>query len=181
VELTEPVVNESGTAFQTAASVSADSVEIDFAFYVSGGTGADGMSVTALDVDRMTRFVGGTGGGIGYLGLPGWSIEVDTWYNREHNDPTTEDHISLHFDGDVGAPAAWAALPDMEDGNWHVMTVSVVAPHVTVSIDGVTYLDEDVSGYYSFPAYVGFTAATGAVTNYHLIDALVVTEYICPE
>jgi hypothetical protein len=181
VELTEPVGTVSGTAFQTAASVSADNVEIEFSFYVSGGSGADGISLTALDVSRMTSFVGGTGGGIGYAGLPGWSIEVDTWYNSEHYDPTPEDHISLHFDGNINAPAAWAALPDMEDGRWHVMTVSVVAPHVKVAIDGVTYLDQDVSGYYSFPAYVGFTAATGGSTNYHLIDALLVTEYVCPE
>jgi hypothetical protein len=54
-----------------------------------------------------------------------------------------------------------------------------VAPNVKVSIDGVTYLDQAVPGNYNFPAYVGFTAATGGSTNYHLIDALTVTEYVC--
>jgi hypothetical protein len=180
VELTQPLDGQGGTAFQTSSTVGADNVSIDFAFYVSGGSGADGFSVTALDSARMTSFVGATGGGIGYMGLPGWSIEVDTYYNGEY-DPTAEDHLSIHFDGDVANPVAWVALPEMEDGAWHEMEVNVLAPHVTVSIDGTVYLDTDLSGFTAFPAYVGFTAATGSLTNYHLIDALTVTRYVCQE
>ncbi len=179
VELTSASNDQSGTAFQTAGVVSADNVLIEFSFYVSGGSGADGISVTALDTTRMTGFVGSAGGGIGYLGLPGWSIEVDTWHNGEYNDPTANDHLSLIFDGYPYTIAAWAELPEMEDGAWHLMSVSVVAPRVTVSVDGITYIDQDVSGNFSFPAYVGFTAATGGATNYHLIDALEVTRYVC--
>lgn len=181
VQLTDTGTDQSGTAFQTGTAVSADNVSIAFRFYVSGGSGADGISLTALDTTRMTSFVGDTGGGIGYAGLPGWSIEVDTWYNGEYGDPTPEDHVSLHFDGQPVGPAAWAALPDMEDGAWHDMEVNVLAPHVTVAIDGVTYIDTDLSGFSAFPAYVGFTAATGSATNYHLIDALTVTRSVCGE
>ena len=50
---------------------------------------------------------------------------------------------------------------------------------ITVAIDGTTYIDQDVPQLTSFPAYVGFTAATGGATNYHLIDALEVEEFIC--
>lgn len=179
VELTAPFNNQAGTAFQTGATVSSDNVSIEFAFYGSGGTGADGLSLTALDTTRMTSFVGDTGGGIGYGGLPGWSVEVDTFYNAEHNDPTSLDHLSLHLDGNVNGPVTWATLPEMEDGAWHQMSVQVSGLHFTVSIDGVTYIDQDVPGLGTFPAYVGFTAATGSVTNYHLIDALLVEEFVC--
>ncbi len=179
VELTGPYTNQSGTAFQTASTVDASNVQVDFDFFASGGTGADGLSVTAIDSTRMTSFVGTSGGGLGYQGLPGWSIEVDTWYNGEHNDPTSEDHLSVHFDGNVNSPAVWATLPEMEDGNWHRMSVSVSGSWMTVSIDGVVYIDQDVPQVTSFPAYVGFTAATGSVTNYHLIDALEVEEFVC--
>lgn len=179
VELTSTANDQSGTAFQTASLVSADNVTIDFNFYASGGSGADGLSVTAIDTTRMTSFVGATGGGIGYLGLPGWSIEVDTWYNSEYGDPTQNDHLSLIFDGYPNSIYAWAELPEMEDGAWHTMSVSVIAPRVTVSVDGVTYIDQDVAGNFAFPAYVGFTAATGGSTNFHLIDALEVTRYVC--
>jgi hypothetical protein len=179
VELTQPITTQSGTAFQTSSTVDSANVQIEFDFFVSGGTGADGMSVTALDSTRMTSFVGDSGGGMGYGGLPGWSIEVDTWYNEVHADPTTGDHVSLHLDGNVNAPVVWAPLPEMEDGNWHRMSVNVLGTWITVTIDGSTYIDQDVSELTSFPAYVGFTAATGAVTNYHLIDALEVEEFVC--
>jgi len=179
VELTGPFTNQAGTAFQTSAAVTSDDVIIEFEFYLSGGTGADGISLTALDVDRMTSFVGDTGGGIGFRGLPGWSIELDTYYNG--HDPTTADHLSFHIDGDMNSPVAWAALPEMEDGAWHSAAVSVVGNHVTVSIDGTTYMDTIVDGLSPFSAYVGFTAATGSLTNYHLIDALSVEGFVCDD
>lgn len=179
VELTGPFTNQAGTAFQTSAAVTSDDVVIEFEFYVSGGTGADGISLTALDVDRMTSFVGDTGGGIGFRGLPGWSIELDTYYNG--HDPTSADHLSFHIDGDMNSPVAWATLPDMEDGAWHSAAVAVVGSHVVVSIDGTTYMDTTIDELTPFSAYVGFTAATGSLTNYHLIDALSVEGFVCDE
>jgi hypothetical protein len=54
-----------------------------------------------------------------------------------------------------------------------------VAPRLTVQVDGTTYIDQDLSGNFSFSGYVGFTAGTGGDTNQHLIDELVVTDYSC--
>lgn len=189
VELTGPSTYQLGSAFQTTATTG-DNVTIEFQFYTGGGTGADGFAVTALDTDRATSYLGSSGGCLGYgynagCGnladpLPGWSIEVDTYYNSDV-DPTADDHVSFHFDGDVASPEIWSALPEMENNGWHTMVIEVADPHVTVTIDGTTYLDDDVSGYLAFPAEVGFTAATGGETNYHLIDALTVTEYVCEE
>lgn len=181
VQLTDTGTNEAGTAFQTSGTVDASNMSIAFEFYASGGSGADGLSVTALDTTRMTTYVGTTGGGIGYGGLPGWSVEVDTWYNSEYADPTTEDHLSLILNGNVYSPIVSATLPEMEDGAWHTMSVSVLDKRMTVAVDGTTYIDQDIPVLSSFPAYVGFTAATGASTNYHLIDALEVEGYVCDE
>ncbi len=181
VQLTEPTTNQAGTAFQTASTVSSDSVSIGFSFYVSGGTGADGISLTALDSGRMTGFVGEAGGGIGYGGLPGWNIEVDTWYNSENNDPTQDDHLSVHIDGVQSSYEAWSALPEMEDGAWHEMNVTVTGTWMTIEVDGAIYIDQDIPRLSAFPAYVGFTAATGGSTNYHLIDALEVEAFVCDE
>lgn len=177
VELTTPDQNLAGTAFSTSSEILAENVDIEFQFYVSGGSGADGFSLTALDTSRMTGFVGQTGEGIGYGGLPGWSIEVDTYYNSI--DPTEEDHIAFSFDGQYDSPQAWAVLPDMEDNQWHTMNIHVHAPHVWVEIDGITYIDQNISGHYNFMSFVGFTAGTGSLTNYHLIDALRITESVC--
>lgn len=190
LELTPVGTGLVGTAFATDTVVSADNVEIRFNFFIGDGTGADGISLTALDVDRMTTFLGGTGCGIGYGGdaacttgpaLPGWSIEVDTYDNGSSVEPTPNHHLAFTFDGDVDGYVAWAELPDMEDTGWHEMEVVVAAPRVTVSVDGTTYIDQDLGGNFGFNAYVGFTAGTGGDTNRHLIDSLSVTETVCEE
>lgn len=185
--LTDAAIEQVGTAFDTTAAVSGGAVTIDFEFYIGGGSGADGISLTALDTSRLLTYTGGSGCGIGYGGsasctagpaLPGWSIEVDTYFNDGY-DPTPDDHLAFTFDGDVDSPPVWAALPEMEDTGWHRMQVDVAAPHVRVSIDGTTYLDADLSGSFAFPAYVGFTAGTGGLTNQHRIRALTVTDHAC--
>ncbi|GDX82579.1 hypothetical protein LBMAG42_43900 [Deltaproteobacteria bacterium] len=185
--LTPATQDQVGSAFETSAPVNADNVDIAFYVYVGGGTGADGLSLTALDVSRATGFLGGTGCGIGYGGsadcttgpaLPGWTLEIDTYYNGGV-DPTADDHLAFTFDGDVDAYQAWATLPEMEDTGWHYVEVSVVAPHVTVAVDGSVYIDQDIPGNYSFSAYVGFTAGTGGETNEHRVDELTVTDYSC--
>ena len=61
------------------------------------------------------------------------------------------------------------------------MLIHVSDPMVRVEIDGNVLLDEPVVGQLNFPAYIGFTAGTGSLTNYHLIDALTVTETICEQ
>ena len=107
--LTPAAGNQVGSAFETSTPVNADNVDISFYVYVGGGTGADGLSLTALDAARMTGFLGGSGCGIGYGGsadctagpaLPGWSLELDTYYNGGV-DPTGDDHLAFTFDGDV--------------------------------------------------------------------------------
>ena len=190
LQLTSTGTSLVGSAFQTGTATTGDNVTIAFAFYTGDGTGADGFALTALDTDRMTGTLGSAGGCLGYgygsgceplqLALPGWTIEVDTFYNAQW-DPTPEDHVAFMFNGDPGGVEAWAALPEMEDTGWHTMEVTVTAPRVQVAIDGTTYIDQDIPGFYAFPAYVGFSAATGGQTNLHLIDALTVTEFICEE
>ena len=189
VQLTPASTNQVGSAFSTAVPVNGGNVEIEFLFYIGDGSGADGISLTALDIDRMSGFLGGTGCGIGYGGdagctggpaLPGWSIEVDTHYNSGQ-DPTESDHMAFMFDGDVDGPVHWEVLPQIENTGWHTMRVSVNDPNVRVEIDGVVYMDQSVNGYLDFPAYIGFTAGTGSLTNLHLIDSLVVGESVCQE
>ena len=48
-----------------------------------------------------------------------------------------------------------------------------------VKVDGVVYPDLRSSRQGAFPAYVGFTRATGASYNVHYIDSLVVAGSLC--
>ena len=190
LQLTELDPWQIGSAFLVAQEVPAGEVDIRFEFLTEGGTGADGISLTALDVDRMTGFLGGAGCGLGYGGgtactegpaLPGWSIELDTWYNGELPDPTTDDHIAFTFDGQVATPEVWEPVPDLEESGWHTVEVSVRAPRITVYIDGTLYMDAEVDGEFDFPAVIGFTGSTGGQTNLHWIRSLEVTELACPD
>ena len=189
LELTSLELETAGSAFATTNEVSGAQVEVEFLFYIGEGTGSEGLSLTALDSERVTSFLGGSGCGMGYGGdsdctsgpaLPGWSVEVDSHYN-EGQDPSSGDHLMFSFDGDISSTATWVEIPEMEDTGWHHMRVQVNAPTVQIAIDDVIYIDEELSGYFDFPAYLGFTAATGTLTNRHLIDAFVVTELTCVE
>lgn len=186
VQLVAPYAWQQGSAFQTSETVQSDDVEISFSFYVGDSDyGADGFSVTAIDTTQLVTYEGDAGGSIGYGSLPGWSIEVDTYDNTSsvgYSEPYTTDHVSLNIGGDAKyIGEVYAQLPNMEDGAWHTMDVKVDGIHVTVTIDGTTYIDDDVPALTAFPAHVGFTAATGAQHNYHLIDALTVQTSICDE
>ncbi len=127
----------------------------------------------------MTTYVGQSGGGIGYMGLPGWSLEFDTWCNGW--DATCEDHVSFHIDGDVYAPQLTTVVPNLEDDQWHDARVVMDGQDLTVELDGFLVLEQTVTGNTNFQAYVGFTGATGSATNLQLIDELIVIDYACDE
>jgi hypothetical protein len=185
VELTDTRRYIRGTAFQTSEIVASDNVSIGFLFFASGGssTGADGLSLTAIDTTRMTTYAGEAGGALGYGSLPGWAVEVDTWDNTGDpglSEPMQQDHVSFVIDGaSDGIGEVSAGIPEVEDGLWHEMQVDVDGQHVTVSIDDVIYIDETVAALATFPAHIGFTAATGNITNNHLIDSLSVKRFVC--
>jgi hypothetical protein len=191
VELTSLDSFAVGTAFQVAQAVAGDRIDIRFEFETGGGTGADGLSLTLLDVDRMDGFMGAPGCALGYgeahpscvdtgEALPGWSLEVDTYYNPTI-DPSSSNHLSLTFDGDLDTVAAWAELSDVEDTGWHLLEVSVDAPLVTVAVDGAVLIDTELPDFVPMLAYVGFTAATGVDTNRHGIRGLEVTGDQCED
>ena len=190
LQITDTQSTSVGAAFQTNQTVSAKQIELTFQFYIGEGSGADGFAVVALDTQRMNGFLGSAGGCLGYGNgagcepiqdaLPGWVIEIDTFYNEQW-DPTETDHIAFMFDGNQEQIEAWAELPELEDTGWHDMTILVNEPNVTVSIDGAAVLDTVIQGYFDFPAYIGFTGATGGLTNKHLIKSLSVSETSCLE
>ena len=186
--LTAPSPYQTGSVFIRDHLVDASDTSLSFSFNAGGRDGADGLALIALDVDRMSNTLGAEGCGLGYgdpssgcidggAGLPGWQLEIDTYYN-EQLDESDADHMALSFDGDQQTVVLYAEIDEVEDGAWHDVTVDVVGGHMTVTLDGVTVIDED-AGVPSFDAWIGFTAATGGDVNAHMADALVVRDGSC--
>lgn len=125
----------------------------------------------------------GMGGYIGYTGIPNSiAIEFDTYYNSNFNDPVcgvTCAHIGIQSLGtnsnspDHGSAAnlAGPVLSNFADGGTHTATITYDGTNLTVAVDGTTAATAAINlgtllGLNSGPAYVGFTAATGAASEY---------------
>ena len=173
-----------GAAWFGARMPVADGFTTDFEFRITPpGGGADGLAFViqnhALDA------LGISGGGLGYHELPNsLAVEFDTWWNPEYGEPS-ENHVSVHSrgtqpnnagpDGQLGPSAA---LPSFKDGELHRVRLVYVPGRLDVFVDDMTApklsVDVDLANLLQLQggaALVGFTAATGGVTEGHRIDS----------
>lgn len=177
---------QSGSAFSTStvslASNASFSTFFQFQFTTPGGAcdgqgcGADGL---VFVVQTVSNSVGGSGGGIGYLGIGNSvGIEFDTW-NNGPGDNNSSNHIGIDVNGSVTSIVlAEVTEADMNGGDiWSVW----------VDYDGATNLLEarmnrtgvrPASAILSLTrdlaldlgttdAFVGFTSGTGAAYANH--------------
>lgn len=147
---------------------------------VDGVQGADGL---VFVVQTDSNQYGGTGGQIGYGGIPkSVGIEFDTWYNTEYGD-ADGNHVAVLTNGVMTELAhqqvtegamnnggIWHAWVDY-DGDAKTLEVRVTqsatrpaTPQLTYNIDLPAVLGQA-------NAYVGFTSGTGCGGNNHDIRA----------
>ncbi|WP_330308751.1 MULTISPECIES: choice-of-anchor D domain-containing protein [unclassified Streptomyces] len=171
--LTKTVQNTKGSGVQATAVPSAR-LKATFTAAIGGGTGADGLALLLLDSSKATpKALGGGGGGLGYAGLPGIAITLDT--HRNTGDPSAN-FVGVATGGN-GSPFTYAAtstaVPALRTGT-HVVDVSVTtAGHILVSVDGTQVIDTAVT----LPpnVLVGFSGATGGSTDNHTVNGVKVT------
>ena len=169
-----PVSSAFTTTFRfqiTPASSGANSIGDGFAFVIqSASTGNATLGTT------------GMGGYIGYFGIPNSiAIEFDTYDNSQFDDPAGA-HIGIQSRGTAqnttdhtpatGANLGGPVLAAFADGNAHTATITYDGSStIKVYLDGsatpvltsaVAINLNTLLGLSSGPAYVGFTAATGA-------------------
>ena len=139
--------------------------------------GADGICL--IYQTNGPDYCGISGGGIGAEGMPNSAIfEFDTWQNGDKNDPI-QDHAAFNVNGNmnhafsIGGPVE---LGNIEDGEDHTITFSwdPIGNIYQLYFDDVLIL----SGSYdiinncfggSSTAWWGYTSATGAAYNNHII------------
>ena len=148
-------------------------------FGVKDANGADGICL--IYQSNGPNYCGESGGGIGALGMPNSAIfEFDTYQNGEYNDPYN-DHSAFNINGNMNHLFSLNGpvdLGNIEDGLDHMITFNYDG------IGGYELLFDGIlmfSGTYDFinnifngstTAWWGYTAATGALNNEHII---------CPE
>ena len=147
------------------------------------GTNDGGGHGIAFVIQAESNTAGGNEGSpLGYGGtsaiVPSIAIEIDTYANTF--DPTTDDHLSIHLQGNHKTPMTGTtpvALPNMEDGAYHSLRVTwqynklnPAASKLTATVDGIYTItgNLDMSTIFNAtrPIYVGFTSGTnGIATN----------------
>ncbi|MCX4987412.1 MULTISPECIES: choice-of-anchor D domain-containing protein [unclassified Streptomyces] len=171
--LTQAVQSARGSAVQGTAVPSAR-LKATFTAAIGGGSGADGLALLLLDAAKATpTALGAGGGGLGYAGLPGIAVTLDT--HRNTGDPSAN-FVGVAVGG-TGSPFTYAAtstaVPALRTGT-HVVDVTVTtAGHVLVAVDGTQVIDTAVA----LPqnVLVGFAAATGSTTDNHTVRGVKIT------
>jgi len=165
--------NAAGSVFYPTPLYSKD-LRVSFDATMGGGGGADGLTMALADpaAGATPASVGVAGGGLGWSGIGGSAVALDTY--RNGTDPSgnfvgvATGRQPNHTDN-----LTWAAtsvgVPSLRTGMHHV-AVAVVNGVLCVSIDNLPVLSTSVA----VPpvVLVGFTAGTGGLTDRHLVSAV---------
>jgi len=141
----------------------------------SDGQGADGL---VFVVQTVANTAGGSGGGIGYDGIPdSVGVEIDTWDNGAWDD-YNGNHVGIDLAGSVDSvvqvPIAqrmndgvvWNAWVDY-DGDADLIEVRVSSSPTRPATPLMTWQVDLTSVLGSNDAFVGFTSGTGGAGGYH--------------
>ncbi|MFF0473756.1 choice-of-anchor D domain-containing protein [Streptomyces sp. NPDC004284] len=151
-----------------------DGLKASFTTVIGGGTGGDGLTFSLLDPARTTpSALGGVGGGLGYVGLPGVAVAFDTVRNA--GDPSAN-FVGIATGGS-GSALAYASttssVPVLRSGT-HTVSVAVAGKTVTVSVDGTQRLRTTVASL-TPTALLAFTGGTGGATDIHAVRGASIT------
>ncbi len=147
-------------------------ITVEFTFFIGSHEGADGITFALIDTNNSIYTYGGSGGALGFGGIPNsFAVEIDTYYNYGV-DPTPQDHVGIDLNGNIASINS-SPIPNVEDNNEHhaKIIINLKDEKTIVFIDGIQYLEMN-----TIPTldnvYIGFTGATGGQKNLQYIDNL---------
>ena len=164
VILTPNASNQAGSSF-FGHPMSTAGLQVAFDARIDEGNGGDGMTMILADpTSASPSSLGQNGGGLGYSGVPGVAIALDTY--RNGSDPSSN-FVGIAT-GAVNDNLTWAAtstaVPALINATHHVV-VTVLGGRIKVAVDGTPTLDQPVA--VTPYALVGFSAGTGGHTDRH--------------
>ena len=150
----------------------ASAFAITFQIYLGAkdADGADGMGFVLHNDPLGNQALGGLGGAMGALNIQnGIAIQLDTYQNEADADDIANDHTSFISTGTEEVLSPVTDLGNIEDGNWHTVSLTWDGNTLSYTFDGVeagTYtgdLAALLGG--SDYAYFGVTGSTGGLSN----------------
>lgn len=173
--LTEATGNTRGM-FINPRTIRSERFNVQFSFEIGGGSGADGLALVLLeDLPSETEYT--EGGNLGLEGIDGIAVEFDTWKNSW--DPEGH-HVGVNLlKGDISPLAAevldvglrnngvFDAEVHFQDGR-----VQVYLSNAGLGMRRTLVLEHGVPDFAAARWYLGFTAATGAANDRHVIHRI---------
>ena len=181
-------------------------------YCASNTNGADGFAVSIFDMSDATALQNlinnhtTTGGTLGFRlvndsdgnpppAVDAFHLEFDTYFNQlswghTHTDPTAQDHIQVHVDGNMigdlddspdNVVELWAAVPELEDNEWHDVVITIAGNQLSVTWDEGVIIEGTVPNFNFKGGYLGVTSTTGGLYSYQRIDDLNIIDHCAYE
>ena len=170
VVLTPATASTAGSTWW-GTPVSGSDLAASFSLTVASGTGADGTALVFGGSGVTSKSLGATGSGLGYGGLNGYAVVFG-----EHKDSgaPSANYVGLANGSSSGGTTlkflSTKALATPLQNQTVQVLVTVAGSKIRVYVNGVSVLTYSKL---SMPAtvHLGFTAATGALTNVHTVGS----------
>jgi hypothetical protein len=173
LSLTQLAQSQAGSAVYSNPEPG-NGLNVSFTERIGSGTGADGMTLSLLDASKVkATALGGSGAELGFGGLPGVAVTLDTSKDGTGYPSSRFLGIATGASGGLLTFKATATnIPALRTGT-HVVGVTVSGGKIIVTIDGRQYLSAAVT----VPklVLVGFTAGTGTGTDDHIVTGAKIT------
>jgi hypothetical protein len=169
---------QAGSAFSTTLVPlgTGNSFSTFFTFRISnaGFGGADGI---VFVVQPVASTVGGSGGGIGYFGIPtSLGVEFDDWDNGVASGDPNDSHVGIDLNGSVNSVVTATISPTLDNGaiwyawidyNGTMLELRLSQASTRPATPTLSYAVNLTSVLGTTQAFVGFTSGTGAAYANH--------------
>jgi hypothetical protein len=168
--------NQAGTAFWPTP-LSGSNLSVTFTSTIGGGgtTGADGLSLVLADDSTAPTAVGSTGGGLGFSGINGVAVALDTYQNSVNPSANfvgvTNGPITPTVPGNLNWLATDTSVASLRAT--HLFKVNLSNGTLSVTMDGVGLLSTPVT--VGHDVLLGFSGGNGGLTDTHSVSGVTVT------
>ncbi len=172
LSLTQLAADQAGSAVYSVP-VPSNGLKATFTTSIGGGSGADGLTFALLSAQTKPSALGQPAGQLGFGGLPGVAVTLDT--AKDGAGYPSANFVGIATSARTGKlkfVATSTKVPDLRSGT-HVVGVSVSGGTITVTVDGTTYLSKKVA--LAPQVRLAFTGATSAQTDRHIVSGFAIT------